>query len=210
MRDALGYTQQDLSAITGIPLRSLKGYEMGERKPRSDALAAIARTGVNIHWLVTGEGEMRAESAHGIYIGNERQASPQTELVMVPLVAARLSAGGGSWETDGDVTGHYAFRSDWIRRKGDPSRMVLMEIAGDSMEPELRDGDLVLVDQSQYRPMAGRIYAIGMDDVVVVKVVDVEPEHLVLRSFNQAYTPLRVLPDAVRILGRVIWSCRER
>jgi len=57
-RQFLGLTQQQFCERTGIPLRTLRGYEGGTRHPGEDALAAIARTGVNMNWLLTGEGEM--------------------------------------------------------------------------------------------------------------------------------------------------------
>ena len=48
---------------TGIPLQTFKGYELGHRQPGADALTAIAKTGVNVNWLLTGEGEMRTPQA---------------------------------------------------------------------------------------------------------------------------------------------------
>lgn len=57
-RNHLGLSQAAFSAKTGIPLRTLKGYEAGSRQPGSDALAAFADTGVNINWLLTGQGKI--------------------------------------------------------------------------------------------------------------------------------------------------------
>ena len=58
-RQHLGMTQEQFCKLTGVPLRTLRGYEGGTRRPGEEALAAIARTGVNMTWLLTGEGEMR-------------------------------------------------------------------------------------------------------------------------------------------------------
>ena len=66
--------------------------------------------------------------------------------MMVPMAEARLSAGAGSFETDGDVLRHYAFRWDFLRRKGNPAQMVLLRVSGDSMQPSLWDGDLIVVN----------------------------------------------------------------
>lgn len=57
-REALGLTQAQMSARTGISIGVLKNYEQGGAIPGGKALAAIARTGVNMTWLLTGEGEM--------------------------------------------------------------------------------------------------------------------------------------------------------
>lgn len=135
-------------------------------------------------------------------------------LIMVPKVAARLSAGGGSFETGAEIKGHYAFLRDWLESKGNPDDMVLMEVSGDSMEPELRDGDTVLVNQGQKDVLSGKAYAVGIEDVVVVKQVERRPGALVLRSTNPAYDPIEIdmrgdLAETVRIIGRVIWWCHE-
>ena len=84
------------------------------------------------------------------------------------------------------------------------------------MEPEIRSGDEVLIDESQREVSPGLIYTIGIDEEVVVKVVDkLAPGTLTLRSYNaKDYPPRDIdirgdLADTVRIIGRVIWWCRE-
>ena len=57
-RKHLGVTQPEMSGRTGIPVSSLDKYEGGHSKPGTDALAQIAACGINIHWLVTGDGPM--------------------------------------------------------------------------------------------------------------------------------------------------------
>jgi len=57
-RHALGMTQEEFARRALISKATLVGYEVGQRKPGADALAAIAKTGVNMTWLLTGEGEM--------------------------------------------------------------------------------------------------------------------------------------------------------
>jgi len=147
-----------------------------------------------------------------------RILSPTAEvidgLIMVPKVTARLSAGRGSFEADAEIKGHYAFREDWLHLKGRPDDMVLMEVSGDSMEPELRNGDTVLINQGQVDVLAGKVYAVGIEDTVVVKQVERRPGALILRSSNPAYEPMEIdmrgdLADTVRIIGRVIWWCHE-
>lgn len=137
------------------------------------------------------------------------------DVVMVPLVGARLAAGRGSLETDANVESYFSFRSDWLCRKGDPDKMVLMKVCGDSMEPDIRHGDMVLVDQGKTQIYGHAIYAMGINEEIYVKQVETLPGGtLVLRSRNPEYEPIRVdlrgdLADSVRVIGRVIWCCRE-
>lgn len=145
---------------------------------------------------------------------NDQAAQPPVELVYVDKVRARVSAGTGSLEVDPDPVGRYAFRRDWITLKGAAGRMVLMDVVGDSMEPEIKHGDMVLIDQSQADVIGGAIYAVGVEDTVYVKRVDRLPGKLSLGSINPAYAPIEInmrgdLAETVRIIGRVIWWCRE-
>lgn len=89
-----------------------------------------------------------------------------------------------------------------------------MDIHGDSMEPVLEDQDTVLIDESQNEILSGCMFAVGVDNEVFVKYVDREPGMLILRSRNERYKPIEVpmtgdLADGIRIIGRVVWSCRE-
>ena len=43
---------------------------------------------------------------------------PDVSWLPIPKVVARLCAGGGSFETGGQVEGHQAFDAAWLRRKG--------------------------------------------------------------------------------------------
>lgn len=136
------------------------------------------------------------------------------ELVMIPRVNARLCAGTGSLETEASVIGMYAFRSDWILRKGNPEKMVLMDITGDSMEPEIKHGDIVLIDQGKVELIGYGYYAVGIEDAIYVKEISTLPGKLVLHSLNQRYQDIEVnlteeQPLAVRIIGRVLWVGRE-
>ncbi len=85
------------------------------------------------------------------------QNNYQEIFLQVPKVRARLSAGGGSFETEPGIEEFYSFRSDWLSKKGKSEDMVLMDITGNSMEPELKDGDTVLIDTSRKEILAGSI-----------------------------------------------------
>lgn len=62
-RQALGLTQAQMAECLRLHIGVLKKYETGHNTPGGEALAAYARTGVNVNWLLTGEGEMFARSS---------------------------------------------------------------------------------------------------------------------------------------------------
>ena len=90
--------------------------------------------------------------------------------------------------------------------------MVAMEVFGQSMEPMIKEGDTVLIDQSQKNILAGAIYAVGVEDTILIKRLEKHPNKLVLCSDNKDYESIYLESeeaDGLRIIGKVIWSCRE-
>ena len=53
-----GWKIKEFAELTGLPYRTLQGYVGGEREPNAEGMTAIAKVGVNLNWLVGGEGVM--------------------------------------------------------------------------------------------------------------------------------------------------------
>jgi phage repressor protein C with HTH and peptisase S24 domain len=166
-------------------------------------LKLYRKFGLNPEWLESGDGRSFLKKPIGGTV---------SEFEKIPKVNARLCAGDGSFETDADIQCFYAFQKDWLRKKGAADSMVLFDIFGNSMEPEIRNSDTVLVDQSQKAILAGALYAVGIEDTIMVKRIEKRPNKLVLLSNHKDYLPImlnREEAGAVRIIGKVIWICRE-
>ncbi|RRD70535.1 MULTISPECIES: helix-turn-helix transcriptional regulator [unclassified Desulfovibrio] len=206
-------TDAELARKLGITPQSVSGARKRAEVPPSWIQACAAQTGVNAHWLFFGRGPMHLpEAAEGEL--PSVQAECDCELITVPLAEARLSAGTGSLETSAAGDGGYAFRSDFLHRKGNPRRMVLMRVSGDSMVPEIFDNDLVLLDRGQTEISPGRLYAVGFEDAIYIKRIDKVPGKIILHSVNPAYPPLSLdlrgdSAEQFRVIGRVLWSGRE-
>ena len=92
--------------------------------------------------------------------------------------------------------------------------MVLMRVSGDSMQPEILNDDVVLLDQSKTDILPGRIYAVRFEEAIYLKRVDMLPGKVILKSANPAYPPVELdirdqQRDAFRVIGQVLWSGRE-
>lgn len=57
-RRTIGISIEDFSELTDIPVSTLKKYESDNRIPGGEAIQSVAKTGINLHWLLTGEGPM--------------------------------------------------------------------------------------------------------------------------------------------------------
>jgi transcriptional regulator with XRE-family HTH domain len=64
-KDVLEMTQVRFAEATGVHLSAIRKYEGRHSVPSGESLLAIAGTGVDLHWLLTGKGDMRAPSNNG-------------------------------------------------------------------------------------------------------------------------------------------------
>lgn len=201
--DATGISSSaELAKELGINRSGITHARNKNRIPDKWLVKLYRRFSLNPKWIETGVGNMFMND----------QSGPDVGFKAIPKVAARLSAGTGSFDTTESVTDYLSFQTKWLSAKGSANNMVAMEVFGQSMEPVIKEGDTVLIDQSQQKILAGAIYAVGVEDTILIKRLEKHPNKLVLCSDNKSYEPIFLEPDqmeTVRIIGRVIWSCRE-
>jgi phage repressor protein C with HTH and peptisase S24 domain len=197
-------SQNKLAILLGINRAGITQAKKKGTVPDKWILDLYRKYGINPDWLELGKGKMFIAERDGSGIVPEYKSAP--------YVKARLCAGGGSFEVDETIRDYWMFRADWLSRKGSASHMILIDIYGNSMEPELKHGDTVMVDTSQKDILAGSISAVGIDDTIMVKRIEKHPGKLVLRSDNKDYEPICLSPDEMdsfRIIGRVVWISRN-
>ena len=201
--EATGITSQtELASALNINRSAITQARKKDSIPDKWILQLYRTFGLNPDWLETGSGPtfLKQSTSSGSIFKN------------IPKVKARLSAGGGSFEVGSTIEGYYSFRKDWLTTKGNINKMVLMDVFGNSMEPEIKDGDTILIDESQKDILAGAVYAVGIDDTIMVKRLEKHPNKLVLLSDNKHYSTIYLQSseiNSVRIIGKVIWICRE-
>jgi phage repressor protein C with HTH and peptisase S24 domain len=200
---ALGITSlSELAAILHVNRSSITQARKKNSVPANWLLELFRSHGLNPDWLAGGSGPQWLKSGDAF----------KSDFFPVPKVQARLCAGAGSFEIGARIEDYYSFQTQWLQNKGVKDRMVLMDVFGNSMSPEIKDGDTVLIDQSQTNIFAGTVYAVGVEDTIMVKRIEKHPRKLVLLSDNKEYAPIFLSDDEidrVRIIGKVLWICRE-
>ncbi|MEI3478660.1 MAG: helix-turn-helix transcriptional regulator [Bilophila sp.] len=206
-----------LASLLGVSPQAVSQARRKRKIPEGWVVRVAQQCNLSMDWLMFGKEEAGPPSTPAPQAPSTPAGAPlpDLDLLCIPLVAASLSAGSGSLQTEGEVLDYFAFRSKWLCRKGNPDRMVLMKVYGDSMEPEIRHGDMALIDQSKQQIYPHTIYAVGVNEEIYIKQIETRPGHrLVLRSLNERYEPIEVdlrgdMAESVRIIGKVIWWCRE-
>lgn len=201
--DATGInSQSELAKELDIDRSGITHARNNNKIPDKWIVKLYRKFGFNPKWIETGIGNAFLQT----------QSSQDVDFKAIPKVAARLSAGTGSFECEENITDYLFFQNKWLAAKGSASHMVAMEVFGQSMEPAIKEGDTVLIDQSQKNILAGAIYAVGVEDTILIKRLEKHPNRLVLCSDNKDYEPIfleKHETETVRIIGKVIWSCRE-
>ena len=73
----------------------------------------------------------------------------------------------------------------------------------------------MLLDQSKKDIIPGRIFAVGFEEAIYLKRIDMVPGKVVLKSVNEtAYPPIELdvrgdMAAQFRVIGKVVWSGRE-
>ena len=125
----------------------------------------------------------------------------------VPVRELRTAAGAGALDLDESIAKYAYFRTSWLRKHGlKPDRCCVIGVFGDSMEPTLRDGSTVLLDQGRTEPRDDRIFVVRTSDGLVVKRATRDRNGAwTLVSDNPAWKPVP-WPAEARIVGQVAWS----
>lgn len=135
------------------------------------------------------------------------QARGPLDWADIPRLPLGASAGPGTIAADSAPVDRLRFSGRWLRQQGlEPAMLSVIEVEGDSMEPNLRDGDEILVDRTP-RPLRAGLHVIRLDDVLLVKRLEPGPAGtLRVISDNPAYARMERPIADVSVLGRVVWK----
>ena len=151
----------------------------------------------------------------------EGRSHPDSQLAMVAIAGAPDSVSikrlPGS---EGDVAhrGHgdtISFSRDLIERElcAAPDDLRVMVIEGNSMEPDFRGGDQVIIDTRRKSLAQPGAFCIKDDDGYVVRylerIPDNTPAKVRVLPKNPLYDPRVRLLDEVDVVGRVVWTGRK-
>ena len=186
--------------------QQISSWERGDYFPSHRNLSAISEIlGVApvTHSIV--------QSLSSVGRGEDATANLANEFSMVVKKKGAISAGPGLTPTD-QVDFQLAFRNDWLEKYGGVNQLVALEVEGDSMAPELKGNDVVLINKNiKEVSLGGGIYAIKWKGNILVKRLQVNPQTgtVLIKSDNPSYETLETNLDDIEIEGKIIWFGRE-
>lgn len=131
---------------------------------------------------------------------------------LIPKVRLRLTAGISGFavepEVGSDDLATTAVPTHWIVQRGySPSNLIAIHVRGESMEPTFYDGDLVVLNLADTRPIDGGVYAINYEGEPVVKRMSRDAGEWWLTSDNpdqRKYHRKVCSGDACIVVGRIV------
>ena len=146
---------------------------------------------------------------------------PGAPVVAIPEITVEVAAGAGATAEEFITeTARWHWPENMIRHEGGaaPEDLRILRVRGNSMEPDMREGDRIVVDVSRRLPATGETFVLWDGNGLVVKHVETvhddetggdEPPRLRLISANPDYAPYSRLAEDVHVLGTVLWVVRR-
>ena len=184
LRNSKGLSQKEIAEKLFISQQGYAKYEVGTSTPNPEMLSKIADIlNCNVEDL----------------IGREKKKGAR-----IPVFGK--VAAGIPIETIEDIEDYEEIDASWLK---DGSEFFALKISGESMEPRIKDGDVVIV-RKQPTIENGQTAIVTIDgEYATCKKIKKTPGGIMLISTNPAYEPMvftnkEIEELPIRILGRVV------
>jgi phage repressor protein C with HTH and peptisase S24 domain len=196
--------------LAGVTDEQVARWRDGKSKPNLFGIAALASAaGKSVDWV------LRGPAADELVVRRPGSDEALEDFRLVPRLNVQAAAGAGAMVADESAAEMLAFRTEWLHRRGiNAAAAHVLTARGDSMEPTIRDGDILLVDTSIDRVVDNAIYVVVYSGRTLVKRVQLRLDgSVVLKSdnreiFDDEAVPVAEVP-ALNIAGRVMWFGRS-
>lgn len=215
---ALDYANLKWSAASlklGLSAQAASNWKKGKiGKETLKELAAL--TGVSAGWLLDGSGSMieladnpgNADAYRPVMAWEAPDDLDPDSFMIIPHVDVKFSAGNGrlvEFEPTTRMTG-CAQRMEWFhKKKVSPKNLVEVDVDGDSMEPRIPSGSVVIIDKSVNRleqVQNRKVYAIRYGDELKIKRLSRRYDGaLIIDSDNPSYEREIVEPQDLEHIG---------
>ncbi|MCK9557290.1 MAG: XRE family transcriptional regulator [Candidatus Cloacimonetes bacterium] len=214
-RTSLKKKQIEVAKDLKLNPSAISQMESGKINPSLENMQQMWRLyGVDLHWLITGEGNMFSDSKKGIAQSKskgwetlqqmlnkslEEIARAKTDLVdssVIDIPVQGEIAAGPPVESNLPHADTISIRRGQI--KGSPGSFISLRVNGHSMEPSLHHDDIVVINQcNDWEKLSGKICAVRIDGAITLKMMtmDHKTSTVILLPINEEYNPILVKPD---------------
>ena len=209
--EALNISQAELARRVKVSQPTMNALVNGKATGSKHLHTIAAELETSPAWLA---GETDDPSPVAPRLSAVEALADELDLAMLPEFDIGYSMGGGaSMEERFEQKGVVPFARTWLRSMmgGSIHDLFVARGDGDSMEPTLKDGDIVLIDTSQQAIRSqDRIWAVMYGDLGMIKRVRRTPNgSYLLMSDNPNVPPVECFDGEMTVIGRVCWIGRR-
>lgn len=206
----LSMSQAELARRVGVSQPTINALVNGNNSGSKHLHRIAAELETSPAWLA---GETDDDSPVAVAPSAIEALTDKLDLEILPELELGYSMGGGSVFNDYEQRGIVPFSRNWLRSimRGAFADLFVARGEGDSMQPTLLDGDLVLIDTAQKDiRQQDRIWAVSYGELGMIKRVRRMPDGSYrLLSDNPAVPPVECNDGEMHVVGRVIWIGRR-
>ena len=208
--DKMGLSQAELARRVKVSQPTINALVHGNNATSKHLHRIAAELGTSPAWLA---GETDDDAPVSLPPSAIEALTEQYDLAFLPEFEIGYSMGGGTPFEHVEQRGMVPFQRQWLRTmmRGTIDELFVARGEGDSMQPTILDGDIVLIDTAQKTiRQQDRIWAVNYGDLGVIKRVRRLPNgHHVLLSDNATVPPVECADEEMQVIGRVIWIGRR-
>lgn len=207
----LGISQAELARRVKVSQPTINALINGNNQGSKHLHVIASELETSPAWLAGETDDMTPHSPRQSAI---EALADELDLAMVPEFDIGYAMGGGNTLSERfEQTGVVPFARAWLRPMigGTIGDLFVARGDGDSMEPTLRDGDIVLIDSAQRRVKSqDRIWAVIYGELGMIKRVRRTPGgSYLLLSDNPNVPPVECFDGEMNVIGRVCWIGRR-
>jgi transcriptional regulator with XRE-family HTH domain len=199
-------------------------YDIIHGKSTNPSIVKLAHIAHALHVDISaliGEDTEHIRSPHHESYGKRRRLQldmPYREgdgYVTISSILSETPDKDGAFATSTSPEKPYYFHKAWIKEKFGVSAndLRMLFVRGDSMEPTLCAGDIVLIDITKKSPTPPGIFTLFDGFGFVLKrlefISNTNPPAIRIISDNLQYSAYKRVIDDLHIIGRVVWFARE-
>ena len=237
VRNSLGMTQQKFSEFTDISISTLKKVESGVSNPNIAVIEKIiAKEELFKYsfWLLSERSEptlgqispldvnqVGTSNLQSINVNERDEVQTPTPIfknkdkkhIELPFYEVCASAGVGLLAEVEERPKTISFEPYWLRNEIGvcPNNVFLMLVDGDSMQPTLKNGSMIMVNRDVDNLSDG-VYVMRHDNNLLVKRLQMLPGGIIrVKSDNSMYDPWEITKsqldgEELALIGRVVWT----
>ena len=212
-REAANIKKSAFAKAVGVSAPTVTDWENGETKMIEGAnlVKVCSVLGITAAWLIDGDenvssSNLQIPGARRVIVAEEGDVN----FFDIPKVKVVVRAGVTGFQTVPEIFDGSTLTvpRQWIDRKRlVASSLIAMTVTGDSMDPRLCDGDLVVVNTDDRKMQDGEVFVFNYDGEVVIKRLVKERGSWWLFSDNpdQAkFRPRGCTDGDCNIIGKVV------